>query len=68
MRIALINSKQDIAGVNIRDNLRTLLREGGPWPLADHELAFHEIDGRLIYQDRIDETIDADLIIFISRH
>ena len=69
MRIALINSKQDAAGVNIRDHLLSLLAEGGRWPLTDnHTLAFHEVRGRLIHQDRIDEEVDADLIIFISRH
>lgn len=69
MRIALINSKQDVAGVNIRHRLEELLAAGGRWPLADdHTLTFHEVDGRLIYQDRIDEEIEADLIIFISRH
>ena len=69
MRIALINSKEDIAGANIRDHLRSMLAEGGPWPLAEqHTLAFHEVQGRLIYQDRIDDEVDADLIIFISRH
>ncbi len=69
MRIALINSKQDVAGVNIRHHLRTLLEAGGRWPLAErHVLTFHEVAGRLIYQDRIDEEVDADLIIFISRH
>ncbi|MDV2481371.1 D-tyrosyl-tRNA(Tyr) deacylase [Methanoculleus sp. Wushi-C6] len=69
MRIALINSKEDLAGANIRDHLRAAIAEGGPWPLAQqHMLVFHEVQGRLIYQDRIDDTIDADLIIFISRH
>ena len=69
MRIALINSKQDVAGVNIRDRLQEILSEGGRWPLADrHTLTFHEVDGRLISQDRIDEEVDCDLIIFISRH
>ena len=69
MRIALINSKQDIAGVTIRHHLETLLAAGGRWPLAErHELAFCEVAGRLIHQDRIDEEVDADLILFISRH
>ena len=69
MRIALINSRVDAAGVNIRDHLGVLLTEGGRWPLADdHELVFYEVAGRLIYQDRIDEEVDADLIVFISRH
>ncbi len=69
MRIALINSKVDAAGVNIRNHLQAVLADGGPWPLAEqHTLVFHEVDGRLIYQDRIDDAVDADLIIFISRH
>jgi D-aminoacyl-tRNA deacylase len=69
MQIALISSKQDAAGVNIRDHLLTMLEENGPWPLAErHTLAFHEVAGRLIHQDRIDATVDADLILFISRH
>ncbi|WP_292518785.1 D-aminoacyl-tRNA deacylase [Methanoculleus sp.] len=69
MRIVLINSKQDIAGVNIRNHLLALLSGSNSWPLAeDHTLTFHEVDGRLIYQDRIDREVDADLIIFISRH
>ncbi len=69
MRIALINSREDVAGQNIRDHLRTLLAGDGQWPLADrHTLIFHEVAGRLIYQDRIDEEVDADLLIFISRH
>ncbi|NLB00961.1 MAG: D-tyrosyl-tRNA(Tyr) deacylase [Methanomicrobiales archaeon] len=69
MRIVLINSKQDVAGVNIRDHLTALLATGRRWPLTErHDLAFHEVDDRLIHLDRIDEEIDADLIIFISRH
>ena len=69
MRIALINSKQDVAGVTIRRHLEILLTTGGRWPLAEnHTLAFHEVDGRLIHQDRIDDEVDADLILFISRH
>lgn len=69
MRIALINSKYDAAGVNIRQNLEDLIATGRRWPLTEnHTLVFHETDGRLIHQDRIDEEIDCDLIIFISRH
>nr|WP_303716005.1 D-aminoacyl-tRNA deacylase [Methanoculleus marisnigri] len=69
MRVALINSRVDVAGQNIRDHLRTLLAGDRRWPLADHHtLTFYEVAGRLIYQDRIDREVDADLIIFISRH
>jgi D-aminoacyl-tRNA deacylase len=69
MRIALINSEQDVAGVTIRHHLDTLLAAGGRWPLAErHDLAFHEVAGKLIHQDGIDREVDADLILFISRH
>ena len=69
MRIALIHSRQDSAGVNIRHHLDDLLAAGGRWPLAEnHTLVFHEVDGRLIHQDRIDDEIDCDLIFFASRH
>jgi len=69
MQITLVNSKQDTAGVNIRNNLKNLLESGGHWPLAEaHDLDLLEVDGRLIHQDGIDAGIDADLIIFISRH
>jgi Uncharacterized protein conserved in archaea len=69
MRVALINSRVDVAGQNIRDHLRILLAGDRRWPLADHHtLTFYEVAGRLIYQDRIDREVDADLIIFISRH
>ncbi|MDD4252058.1 MAG: D-aminoacyl-tRNA deacylase [Methanoculleus horonobensis] len=69
MRIALINSEQDAAGVNIRRHLETLLAACRGWPLAErHELTFYEVAGRLIHQDRINTEVDADLILFISRH
>lgn len=69
MQITLVNSKQDAAGVNIRNNLKNLLEPGGHWPLAEaHDLDLLEVDGRLIHQDGIDDEVDADLIIFISRH
>ncbi len=69
MRIALVSSRQDPAGAHIRRHLLELLNRAGPWPLAErHDLAFHEVEGRLIEQDRIDEEIGADLIIFVSRH
>jgi D-aminoacyl-tRNA deacylase len=69
MRIVLINSRQDPGGVNIRQNLLSLLEKSEDWPLAkQHDLTFLEVDERLIYQERIDADLDADLIIFISRH
>lgn len=69
MRIAIVSSRQDPAGVNIRQHLLTLLDGPEDWPLAEqHDLTFLEVDERLIYQERIDAGLNADLIIFISRH
>ena len=39
-----------------------------PFPLEYHELVFHEATTRLIFLDHIDDELDADLIIFLSRH
>jgi len=39
-----------------------------PYPLEYHELVFHEADDRLIILDHVDKELDADLIIFLSRH
>jgi D-aminoacyl-tRNA deacylase len=70
MEIALINSLQDPAGVNIRRHLRELL--GNPaGDIVEHGLhryTFREVDGRLIHQEGIDRHLQVDLIIFISRH
>ncbi len=69
MDIALISSRQDPAGANIRDHVLDLLdagaaEDGGPsrrWMPV-------EVAGRLIEQDRIDRGLKADLIVFLSRH
>ncbi|MCC7565325.1 MAG: D-tyrosyl-tRNA(Tyr) deacylase [Methanomicrobiaceae archaeon] len=70
MHIAIVSSRQDPGGVNIRRHLlERLARRPGDWPLLQaHHLEFLEVEGRLIYEDRIDEKTDADLILFISRH
>jgi D-aminoacyl-tRNA deacylase len=67
MRITLVNSRLDLAGVTIRDQIQVLLadpayrREGIDWE-------FLEVDGRLIHQERIDMGLNSDLLIFLSRH
>jgi D-aminoacyl-tRNA deacylase len=70
MEIAVINSRQDPAGVNIRWHLRALMGnpEGEVVSYGGHRFHFREVAGRLIYEDRIDRDINADLILFISRH
>lgn len=70
MHIAIVNSALDPAGVAIRRELLALLAN----PAADavrhrgHLLSFLETEGRLIYEEGLDGRVDADLILFISRH
>ncbi|WFN35985.1 D-tyrosyl-tRNA(Tyr) deacylase [Methanomicrobium antiquum] len=73
MKIAIINSKTDPAGVNIREHLLSKLNlsENDSKKYTryfSHELIFYEAEERLIYQSSIDSAFDSDLIIFISRH
>ncbi|MEA2034796.1 MAG: D-aminoacyl-tRNA deacylase [Euryarchaeota archaeon] len=70
MRITIINSRADPAGVNIRRNLLEMLGTDGMRSVLHntHTLNFMEVDGRLIHEKGLDERCGADLIIFISRH
>ena len=67
MKVALINSKQDEAGLNIRHHLEQFLKEGG-WAEFNRSYDFFEVDDRLINAEHIDREVDADLVVFISRH
>ncbi len=70
MKVALINSRQDKAGVNIRHHIEHLLDTRQTETGAEQERTydFFETDERLITAEHIDADIDADLIIFLSRH
>jgi len=69
MKIALVNSHQDIAGCNIRRHIeQCLATSAGAYRMADRIYEFFEVDGRLIHAEGIDAAIDADLVIFLSRH
>jgi len=69
MRIALVNSRQDRAGVNIRHHIEGLLQSpGGEWEVPGRTYTFHDVDGRLIHAENVDAAIDTDLVIFLSRH
>ncbi|MFA4860416.1 D-aminoacyl-tRNA deacylase [Methanoregula sp.] len=69
MRIALVNSRQDRAGVNIRHHIEDLLQSpGGEWQVPGRTYTFHDVDGRLIHAENTDAAIDTDLVIFLSRH
>jgi D-aminoacyl-tRNA deacylase len=70
MKVALINSRQDLAGVNIRHHLEQLLDtdQEGMWQEQGRKYEFIEVEERLIHAEHIDAQIDADLLVFLSRH
>jgi D-aminoacyl-tRNA deacylase len=70
MKVALINSRQDKAGVNIRHQIEQLLDTIAPGGYRDQDRSydFYDVAERLIHAEHIDTQIDADLLIFLSRH
>jgi len=70
MKVALINSRQDKAGVNIRHHIEQLLTHDPScgYEERDRTYEFIEVEERLIHAEHIDVQIDADLLIFLSRH
>ena len=44
--------------------------KAGPagWQVPGRSYSFHDVEERLIHAERIDAGIDADLLIFLSRH
>ena len=70
MKVALINSALDPAGINIRRHIEALLdRPSENLPRTDgRTYEFHETEGRLIHAAGIDAGINADFVIFLSRH
>lgn len=68
MRIALVTSLQDAAGMNIRSHIRQLLEEGRGADVPNRTYIFHDVEGRLIHAEHVDARLDADLVIFLSRH
>jgi D-aminoacyl-tRNA deacylase len=70
MKVALINSRQDKAGVNIRHHIEQLLDTDHQekWCEQGRTYEFIELAERLIHAEHIDTQIDADLLIFLSRH
>jgi len=67
MKVALVNSRQDLAGCTIRRHIEELLREGVV-PDTGRTYEFFEVDGRLIHAEGIDAGTPCDLVIFLSRH
>jgi D-aminoacyl-tRNA deacylase len=69
MKVCLVNSAQDKAGVNIRKQIEGMLDErGGTVQKTGRTYEFHEVEGRLIYADGVDAGLSTDLVIFLSRH
>jgi D-aminoacyl-tRNA deacylase len=70
MKVALINSRQDRAGVNLRHHIEQILGTDQPGLLREQgrTYEFIEVEERLIHAEHIDAHIDADLLIFLSRH
>jgi len=70
MKVALINSRQDKAGVNIRHHIEQLLDTDRQeiWREPGRTFEFIEVEDRLIHAEHIDAQIDADLLVFLSRH
>jgi len=70
MKVALINSRQDKAGVNIRHHIEQLLTHDPScgYEERDRTYEFIEVEERLIHAEHVDAKIDADLLIFLSRH
>ncbi|MDD4137234.1 MAG: D-aminoacyl-tRNA deacylase, partial [Methanoregula sp.] len=64
------NSLQDKAGQNIRQHIEQLLAEGNGalWRENGHTYDFYEVKERLIHAEEVDRGIEADLLIFLSRH
>ena len=69
MKVALIHSRQDIAGCNIRHHIeQCLTRDSVPAQGSGRIYSFFDVDGRLIHAEGVDAGIDADVVIFLSRH
>lgn len=68
-KVCLISSLSDPAGSLIHGHITRLLEETEPGPYAWRpEYSHHYCRERLIHADHVDREIDADLIIFLSRH
>ena len=70
MEVALVNSQQDKAGVNIRHHMEQLLDAGQARILREQgrSFTFFDVEERLIHAEGIDRQIEADFLIFLSRH
>ena len=71
MKIDIVHSTTDIAGVNLRAAMDRLIKHApaGGWPLLNtHEVTFHTIHDRIINATDAVTSPDAELVIFLARH
>jgi D-aminoacyl-tRNA deacylase len=70
MKVALVNSRQDRAGVNIRHHIEQLLEGPQTQTFRDsgRTYDFVEVKERIIHAVVADAVSESDLVIFISRH
>jgi D-aminoacyl-tRNA deacylase len=54
--------------MNIRSHIRQLLDEGRGADVPDRSYIFYDVERRLIHAEHVDADLDADLVIFLSRH
>ena len=64
MKLAGVHSALDPAGVQISAWCERLLDDCG----SPHDWEFVELPDRLIHAERIDQGLDAELVVFLSRH
>ncbi|MDD1719033.1 MAG: D-tyrosyl-tRNA(Tyr) deacylase [Methanoregulaceae archaeon] len=68
VRILLVSSRLDPAGTSIHREIMRLLREEERSLPGDRRYDLMRVQGRLIEQDHLDESLSFDLIVFLSRH
>ena len=73
MDIAIISSKKDEASMNIRENLMKFFKESDKKfhdekVYSYNNIKLYTVDSDLTYYENIDQEIESDFFIFISKH
>lgn len=64
MKVAIICSKNDEAGVTIHNSLKDMIKS----QMGDNSVSLHFIKEEPIYPNNIDKDMDCDIIIFATKH
>ncbi|MBC8495138.1 hypothetical protein H8D36_03225 [archaeon] len=64
MKIAIVSSKEDEAGMNIQSFLKDLIKP----KMGSHEVSLQIYDKETIYLENLDEELGCDMIIFATKH